>query len=311
VSSRVRQIRSGDYENSEHVIHRLASAQHGVVTVAQLVAAGLSRGAIRWAVERDARLTALFSSAYRLGALLSLGDGSALSHGSAGGVWNIAGCEREHRTIHVLAPHGRSARLPDDFVVHTSRRSFRTEAVGPLRVTTLARTLVDLAETLEDEALEVALDSSQHRWPFLEEQLDRELATVTKKATPGAGRLAALLDLRGGVGTESPLETRVRRRVRESGLPPPKLQYRLKDADGQHVVRLDFAWPRHRVGLHCDGFAWHGRRRKFELDAAQRTRMAALDWTSIIVTDRWLKSAAWLTDLERTLRRRDPQLALL
>lgn len=121
------------------------------------------------------------------------------------------------------------------------------------------------------------------------------------------GRLKRLLDLRGGVATESPLETRVRHALREANYPAPSLQYDIFD-HGQYVIRADFAWPQQRVVLHCDSFTWHSRRRQFELDAAQRSGLAAIDWVSSIVTSRMLESKAWLADFKRTLDRRAPLL---
>lgn len=292
---------------------------HGVVTFEQLKAAGYSRSAIRWAVE-DQRLERLFGSIFRLpgpapkwtqrahAAVLLGGTDSALSHQTAGQLWGIDGC-RERSPIHVTA----LARvvLPEDYVSHFTRRAFTPELIGGLPVTPLARTLLDLAESFDDEALEIALDSAQHRRPFLEQQLDELIGSTPRQFTPGARRILDLLDARAGLATESPLETRVRRALRASKLPPPRLQHSLFDEDGRYVVRVDFAWPRHRVALHCDGFAWHGRRRQFELDAAQRSRLAALDWVSLIVTHRSLSKGSWLTDLTRALARREPQLSLI
>ena len=54
---------------------------------------------------------------------------------------------------------------------------------------------------------------------------------------------------------ESPPETRLRLLIRRAGLPAPKAQHRVFDADGL-VARLDFAYPEQKLAIEYDG-QWH------------------------------------------------------
>jgi hypothetical protein len=80
--------------------------------------------------------------------------------------------------------------------------------------------------------------------------------------------------------------------------------------DRGYVMRLDLCWPEHRVALHVDSYQWHQQRERFERDAAQRARLAALGWVSVPITSRGLDGGSWLADLRRTLGLTAPQLAL-
>lgn len=103
-------------------IDRLVAEQHGMVSTAQLRAAGVTRGQTRWRVDRGVWrpvlrgvLTVttgpLTREALREAALLAAGGGSALSHHTAAEVWGfdeaIVGREEQ---LHVTKAIGRSGR---------------------------------------------------------------------------------------------------------------------------------------------------------------------------------------------------------
>lgn len=58
---------------------------------------------------------------------------------------------------------------------------------------------------------------------------------------------------------ESVGESRVLFRCYAAGLPAPILQLEVRDADGQFLGRVDFAWPEHGVFLEFDGMAKYSR----------------------------------------------------
>ena len=278
----------------------------------------MGRAAIRWAAE-SGRLERLFTGAYRVAgspvrweqlptaACLAV-EGAALSHQTAAHLWGFPDF-RARTPVHLLLPRRSRVSLPASFVIHHSRHAFTPTKVRGLTVTSRARTLCDLAGEVEEATLEAALDAASQQTPFFEHELDEELKRFTGRGQAGAGVLRQLVALRGGVSTESPLETRVRRALRQSALPAPTLQFDVYDGE-RHVTRADFAWPAHRVALHVDSYTWHGNRKQFDLDAVQRSTLAKLDWQAIIVTSRTLESKEWLEHLGAVLKRRSPQLAL-
>jgi len=110
---------------------------------------------------------------------------------------------------------------------------------------------------------------------------------------------------------ESPLETDVFRALKAASLPPVQTQFEIFDpATGAFVARPDFAWPKHLVAVFADSRLFHWNREAFDRDAAQRTQLASLGWTVVIVTKAMLTKDVWLTELRRCLERHAPQRPL-
>jgi len=153
----------------------LARRQHGVVTGAQLRAMGLTRSAISHRV-RTGRLWRLHRDVFAVGraeltregrwlaAVLACGEGAALSHLSAAALWEI----RERlppRCAQVSVPThaGRGRRRGVDLRCVTTLRTNDVSERNAIPVTTLQRTLIDLAAILEEKQLKSALRQSERR----------------------------------------------------------------------------------------------------------------------------------------------------
>ncbi|MEW6431366.1 MAG: type IV toxin-antitoxin system AbiEi family antitoxin domain-containing protein [Myxococcota bacterium] len=294
--------------------------QLGLITTEQLLEAGLTRSAIKWAV-RDRRLERVGRRLYRLAgaptswrqrakeALLRCGEHARLSHGSAAHLWRLDGFEYPPWPIEVTVPHGSYVSQQVGVRVHQSRLDDSRHVVLGLEVGSVGRTLIDLAVTLDDEALEIALDSAQRRFRHLGPWLLALAETDAARGMAPLAHLAGLVLERQGQHAESALEVRVWRGLRRARhLPPPRLQHEVFDGAG-YVMRVDFAWPQERVALHADGYRWHARRDAWDTDATQRNRLSAAGWKSLIVTSATLDSD-WLDTLASLLRARSPQLSL-
>ena len=121
--------------------------------------------------------------------------------------------------------------------------------VGGVLVTTLARTVVDLARTRPFAFAVVSADAALARGCSREE-LDEVLASCRRfPGTRSARRVIAFADAR----SESALESLGRARFDEQGLPPPALQIDLGDEHG--AVRVDHYWEEHRTVGEADGLA--------------------------------------------------------
>ncbi|MGH3697775.1 MAG: endonuclease domain-containing protein [Pseudonocardiaceae bacterium] len=86
--------------------------------------------------------------------------------------------------------------------------------------------------------------------------------------------VAELMDPR----AESAMETRCRVSLVLRGLPRPELQYQVRDELGNHVARLDMAYPAAKAGVEFDG-EHHQEALTFRTDLARHNRLAALGWT--------------------------------
>ncbi|WP_164737298.1 type IV toxin-antitoxin system AbiEi family antitoxin [Georgenia sp. SYP-B2076] len=126
--------------------------------------------------------------------------------------------------------------------------------VSGLRVTSPARTALDLARYTERYMGLAALDMFSHqRLITLDEVTDRISAMPGQRWIARARAMLALADAR----TELPGESWTRLRIHESRLPMPDLQIRLRDETGREIYRLDMGYRDRKVALEFDGEKFH------------------------------------------------------
>lgn len=208
-------------------------------------------------------------------AVLSSGiDDAVASHLTAARVHGIAlppGKHPEHVTVRrdlrrrdrrELVFHGRALRVND------------VEMRDGVAVTTVARTLVDLAATLPRLHAVWAIDDALRRNLCSRDQLD----TAGQRYSSSAGaEVAARIAEADGVA-ESILETAGRLALIDSGVPLPVPQYVVQDVDGSVVARLDGGYPGRRLGLEFDGREVHARPEAAFHDRRRQNRLERLGW---------------------------------
>ncbi len=93
--------------------------------------------------------------------------------------------------------------------------------LGPITITSPARTIVDLAGVLDDEDLTAVVEDAIHRGLTTPMSIRRCLDAIGGKGRPGTARLRAILDDRGDHRpTMSRLEVKIWRTLRAKGLTP-------------------------------------------------------------------------------------------
>ncbi|WP_433558065.1 hypothetical protein ACQPWY_05085 [Pseudonocardia xinjiangensis] len=127
--------------------------------------------------------------------------------------------------------------------------------IGGLAVTSVARTLVDLARAVPFEQAVVVADAALHRHLVG----PQALATVLEHRArwpglPAARRALAFADAR----SESVGESRSRVALAGAGLPAPVLQWEVRRPDGRFVAQVDFGWPALRTVGEFDGRVKYG-----------------------------------------------------
>jgi very-short-patch-repair endonuclease len=300
-----------DNESVDGAIAAVADAQFGVFSRQQALDAGFTPRQIQLRVSGD-RWASRFRAVYRIvgapetlqqaamAAALYAGDGALVSHSTAGLLWGIQRVRA--KSVELWVPSSKQSRS-QRITIHRGTRLDRADRtkLGPIPVTTVARTLIDLSARMEDARLLAAVEDALHRKLVTAERLTARVDALRRSGRPGAGRLAELLAGRGQApALESALEAKVWLLIRRSGLPLPKRQHWVVLPGGR--FRLDFAWPEHRVGLECDGWEHHGTRSAFEPDRARLAEFAAARWRVLPVTwnactrepervDRWLRAA--------------------
>jgi predicted transcriptional regulator of viral defense system/very-short-patch-repair endonuclease len=261
----------GALGRSDRLIAALSAPQHGVVARSQLLATGVTRRQIAARLD-SGRLHRMHRGVYAVGhrpttedglwlaAVLACGARATLSHRSAGALRGLTG-DGPHPAVttpRALRPrsieHHRATLSPAD----------RTTVRG-IAVTSVARTLVDLAHILGGESLERAVREAQFRGWWHERQIRDAL---TRRPST---RLRAYL---GDVAPmQSTLEERFLRLCARHRIPRPLTQ------QGRRP-RLDFVWPRERVVVEVDGWEAHRTRAAFQRD---RTTTNALQLDGFLV----------------------------
>jgi hypothetical protein len=128
--------------------------------------------------------------------------------------------------------------------------------VGGLRVTTPARTVVDVARTLPEEAAVIVGDALAGTFGIAATDLAIELERARfRHGIAAARRVVARLDAR----SESAGESCSRLAFERLGLPAPKSQGNVFDRHGKLVGRVDFYYEKAGVLCEFDGRLRYGR----------------------------------------------------
>jgi hypothetical protein len=112
--------------------------------------------------------------------------------------------------------------------------------------------------------------------PYLQAAAGSALSDPTAMPAPGQG---PDWDEARREGCESPLELRLLRAIRESGLPEPLKQFVVADDRGRVITRADFAYqePR-RVLIYADGLAFHSSVRQRIHDTRTTNQLQGTGW---------------------------------
>jgi very-short-patch-repair endonuclease len=231
--------------NTDARVAALAANQHGVVTYAQLRAAGIGRGDIEARARRGA-LHRVHRAVYAVGhpglsvegrymaAVLACGEGAVLSHASAAALWNLL--RPIEGPVHVSLPRHSGRRPRAGIRIHrtTLEPTDLTHRAG-IPVTTPNRTILDLRRSFP---------------PHLVRGATRQAQLARYKLDP---RLAA-------DRTRSDLELDFGAFCRRHRLPRPEVNVRV----GRFTV--DFLWRSQRLVVETDSYEYHHGSVAFEDD---------------------------------------------
>jgi len=185
-------------------------------------------------------------------ALLPASALASASHESAAILHGLDLLERPPERLVTLTrpPHARGSRASGkDLKVHAATLSpgHVMKHYG-LPVTSVARTVVDLARTLPFRHGVVVADSALHARKTTERELASVLAACSNwPGAESARRVVAFSDQR----SESVLESCARVTFDDYGLPAPELQVDI--GDDQFVGRVDFYWGEYLTIAEADG----------------------------------------------------------
>jgi very-short-patch-repair endonuclease len=279
----------------DRAIAALAARQHGLVTRAQLRAIGLRDSAIshRAAVGRLHRVhRGVYSVGHRvlpsrgawMAATLACGNGAVLSHTSAAALWEIRPTDG---SVHVTVPTAGGRSRPGLYIHRDPcLPPDEVSARDRIGVTTVPRTLLDLAGVLPPRALQRALDEA-----VVIRRIDLSLidALIARHAgRPKVAKLVAALETHrpGTTFTRSDLEERFLALCEAHDLPRPAVNRRVAG------LEVDFLFPDARLVVETDGWRFHGTRAAFERDRNRDARLTRAGYRTLRFTHRQLEADA-------------------
>ena len=270
-----------DKRDIDPAIASLAGRQGGVVGIAQLLNAGLTRPGVA-APSAAGRLHPLYRGVYAVGhrslavtgrrwaAVLACAPGAALSDRSAGSAWGSCAAAAPGSTSRPwrAARAGRDRAAPKP-----GWRLTRSPRCDGLPITTPARTLLDLAATLTPKQLGTAISRAEQQRLLDFADLHDLLRRHPRR--PGSPSLRAVLDTYAPRDTRSALEDLIAELEIE---PPPHSNVVI-----EHAVR-DFAWPRQRLVVEADSYTWHRSPAALDADRERDVTLALGGWRTLRFT---------------------------
>jgi very-short-patch-repair endonuclease len=316
--SRSRGPREEDRARGDAGIAELAERQHGVVSRRQLLDLGFGSDAIQNRVESH-RLHPLHPGVYAVGhrvvprqgrwraALFASGEGAVLSHWSAAALWGIRPNSRS--IIDVTNPH-KSRSWAEIKRHHSALPADEATAADGIPVTTVPRTILDLAATEPVETVASMLKEAEYRrlydplslWDLVDRYPGRRgvrrarLALARLKEEPPGRR-------------RSRLEERFGPFLRRHRVPLPRFNDWI--VLGDRRFQVDCHWPGTAQIVELDGWEGHGTRSAFREDRARdrALRVAGYSVTRLTWAQLEDEPAAIAADLRTLLTTRAPASA--
>jgi very-short-patch-repair endonuclease len=274
---------------------------HGVVTRRELLDAGVTSGEIRQRL-KNGSLLPQYRGVYRVGhtapsleatylaAVRACGADAALSGKAAAFLYKLIRGPEPRPEVTTRS----QKRVPGV----TTRRSRTVEIVTyrGIPVTTVARTLVELASTLSLDDLARACHEAGVKYRTTPGQVEDALARRPK--TKGAAKLRKIL--RGDTHVSlSQLERRFLDLLRGERLVLPETN---RVVDGR---RVDCRWPEQRLTVEIDGYRYHHSRHAWEQDRRREREARARgdDFRRYTYGDVFESPGAMLAELRAVISR--------
>jgi very-short-patch-repair endonuclease len=270
----------------------LAEAQWGVVSRRQLLVVGLTPAAIGGRL-RSGTLARLHPGVYAYGhrqlrreghwlaAVLAVGPRAVLSHRDAAGLHGLR--PANHRRVDVTTT-GQAGSTPT-IAVHRTRVLDDADitAVAGIPVTTVARTLIDLAGVVPRDHLAKAVKEAEARGALDMAAVEAAIVRTAGRRGPGHRALRAAIAEHEALAlsaTRSSLEDAFLRRLRQAGLPRPRVNTTVEG------LEVDALWETARVVAELDGWAHHRSRGAFQRDRERDAVLTAAGYRVIRFTHR-------------------------
>lgn len=170
--------------------------------------------------------------------------------------------------------------------MHRPRRLDQDDctALDGVPVTTVARTLLDLAEVVGLADLDRATEQAERIGIFDLDQMNRLLGRSRGRRGLRPLRVVLARQAPETMSARSELERAFLRLCREGSIPVPSINIWIEGYE------VDAAWPRARLVVELDGFEYHRTRAAFERDRLRDAQLQAAGFSVIRLTDQRLRT---------------------
>lgn len=272
-------------------ISRRAERQHGVITRSQILEVIPERSLSRF-VERGLLRRArkgVYHIATRpltwrgelLAAAFRAGEKAVASHRGVAPLWRLTGFEEG--IIEVTSPHYVRP-FKEDLVYRRELPVDHVTKIGPIPVTTVARTLFDLASLVDEKRLGRALDDAIRQGRVTLPKVIEVFRDLGGPGRKGSSVMRRVLEERDPsvAPTDSDLEVGFLRLVKRGRLPKPVLQYEIRTHGDRYFI--DFAYPEAKLAVEVLGYAFHSPLHLWRADKVRHNVLENLGWRVLYFT---------------------------
>lgn len=263
----------------------VAARQHGLISRRDARALGATDHEIRWRLNRG-RIEEAHPGVYYLNctpatfrtqvlaAAMAAGPDAAVSHRTAGILHGFEGIYGN--PIDIMVPYSESPE-PNGVILHRTRRPLDAVIVDAIPVTTVERTVLDLARVFGDRSLERVTASALRKKVTTVERLDVFIGLRGGRGVAGTRRLRRVLgfvvdDMSGSVA-----EVDMHQLLLEAPIPSPIQQKQIKLPNGSNAYP-DFAWPDRMRLVEVDGLEAHAAPEQLTHDLDRQNQLMELGW---------------------------------
>jgi hypothetical protein len=273
-------------------IARVADSQYGRISHRQLLALGLSASAIRKRV-MSGRLHVVHRGVYAVGhaaapvngrlmaAVLAGGSGALVSHRSA--AWLHGVLDDSRAVIDVVGAARRRSR--EGIVFHRSRRLDESDRgrIANIPVTSLPRTLLDIAAVIQQRRLVYALERAEKLGVFDFSAI--HACCARNKGHHGLKPLTAAIQAiePEAAHAHDGIERTFIAFCKRYAVPPPAMNASVAG------LTVDALWAKQKVIVELDSWTHHRTRKAFEEDRRRDATLKLAGYEVLRVTDCWLK----------------------
>lgn len=270
---------------NEGVIRDHARSRHGLVTRPWLLINGATDHEIYHRLDAG-RFEEVHPGVYYLDAtpatwnttllasVLAAGPGAAASHRSAAALWDLDGVHG--RMIEITVPFNEEPE-PERVILHRSRRGVQPVIHMGIPVTSVERTLLDLAAILPVASLEKTVASAIRKQLATFESIDQCIARYGGRGVKGTRKMRRVLRLVENDDSGSISEVDVAQLIRDAPIPTPVQQMKIQLRTGANAYP-DFTWPDRRRIVEVDGFGSHSTPDQQEHDLERQNALLDLGY---------------------------------